>query len=152
MTGFPTEGMTLTKLLVISDIDASVRSYRNVLGAGVLREYGDSSCVLTFAGAWLLLVTGGPQTADKPTVTFAPPADRDSPEPVDNLHLRIETEARVRSSRAAASCSGKAKTIASSSAVQRRASARARIVGGRVHAATTLAEACFRAMAGPPRP
>jgi catechol 2,3-dioxygenase-like lactoylglutathione lyase family enzyme len=29
-------------------------------------------------GSWLLLVTGGPPTADKPTVTFTPPADPDA--------------------------------------------------------------------------
>jgi catechol 2,3-dioxygenase-like lactoylglutathione lyase family enzyme len=33
--------------------------------------------VLRFAGAWLLLVSGGGPTADKPTVVFAPPDDPD---------------------------------------------------------------------------
>ena len=40
----------------------------------VHRKYGGTSCVLQFQGSWFLLVTGGP-TKDKPTVTFAPPAD-----------------------------------------------------------------------------
>ena len=44
----------------------------------VLREYGGTSCVLRFLGTWLLLVTGGGPTADKPTVVFAPPADPDT--------------------------------------------------------------------------
>jgi len=33
--------------------------------------------VLRFAGTWLLLVSGGGPTADKPTVVFAPPPDAD---------------------------------------------------------------------------
>lgn len=48
-----------------------------MLGAEVFREYGDSSCVLSFPGTWLLLSTGGGPTPDKPAVTFAPPADPD---------------------------------------------------------------------------
>ncbi len=35
------------------------------------------SAVLKFAGTWLLLVTGGGPTADKPTGTFAPPPTGD---------------------------------------------------------------------------
>ena len=42
-----------------------------------MREYGGSSAVFSFAGAWLLLVTGGGPTEDKPTVTFAVPSDPD---------------------------------------------------------------------------
>jgi catechol 2,3-dioxygenase-like lactoylglutathione lyase family enzyme len=45
------------------------------LGAKVFREYGGSSCVLSFQGTWILLVTGGEPTKDKPDVTFAPPPD-----------------------------------------------------------------------------
>ena len=33
--------------------------------------------MLQFQGMWLLLVTGGGPTPGKPTVTFAPPSDRD---------------------------------------------------------------------------
>ena len=33
--------------------------------------------VLSLIGAWLLVVTGAGPTADKPTVTFAEPADAD---------------------------------------------------------------------------
>ncbi len=72
---FPTEGVVLTHLFVVSDLDQSRRFYRDVLGATVSREYGGTSCVLTFQGSWLLLVTGGEPTRDKPTVTFAPPKD-----------------------------------------------------------------------------
>lgn len=72
---FPAAGMDLTHILVVADIDASRRWYSEVLGAMLYREYGGTSAVFTFAGTWLLLVTGGGPTADKPDVAFAPPAD-----------------------------------------------------------------------------
>ena len=78
MSGFPADGVELTTVLVISELDRSKRFYADVLGATVVREYGGTSCVLSFQGAWLLLVTGGGPTPDKPTVTFAPPRDPDS--------------------------------------------------------------------------
>jgi catechol 2,3-dioxygenase-like lactoylglutathione lyase family enzyme len=46
-----------------------------VLGAEVYREYGGTSVVLRLLGTWLLLVTGGEPTPDKPDVTFAAPVD-----------------------------------------------------------------------------
>lgn len=78
MTGsFPTDGMELTHILVVADVVRARSFYRDVLGAEVYREYGGTSCVLRAFGTWLLLVTGGGPTDDKPTVTFAPPADPD---------------------------------------------------------------------------
>ena len=78
MTGqFPAEGMELTHILVVADIERARAFYRDVLGAEVYREYGGSSCVLRAFGTWLLLVTGGGPTPDKPSVTFAAPADPD---------------------------------------------------------------------------
>jgi catechol 2,3-dioxygenase-like lactoylglutathione lyase family enzyme len=74
---FPTGDVVLTLLLVVSNLDRSKEFYRDVLGATIYREYGGTSCVLTFQGSWLLLVTGGEPTKDKPSVTFAPPADPD---------------------------------------------------------------------------
>ena len=74
---FPTDGVELTQLLVVSDMEKSRAFYSEVLGASVVREYGGTSCVLNFQGNWLLLVTGGGPTDDKPTVTFAPPSDPD---------------------------------------------------------------------------
>jgi catechol 2,3-dioxygenase-like lactoylglutathione lyase family enzyme len=74
---FPTDGVELTHLLVVSDLERSRWFYRDVLGATVYREYGGTSCVLRFQGNWLLLVTGGAPTPDKPTVTFAPPNEPD---------------------------------------------------------------------------
>ena len=69
--------MELTRLLVVSDVERSRSWYTDVLGATLYREYGDTSCVLQLLGQWLLLVTGGGPTADKPTVSFEPPADAD---------------------------------------------------------------------------
>jgi catechol 2,3-dioxygenase-like lactoylglutathione lyase family enzyme len=74
---FPTDSMELTHILVVSDLERSVAFYRDVLGADLVREYGGSSAVFSFAGAWLLVVTGGGPTADKPDVTFVPPVDPD---------------------------------------------------------------------------
>ncbi len=73
--GFPVDGVELTLLLVVSDIARARHFYGDVLGATVHREYGGTSVVLQFQGSWLLLVTGGEPTADKPTVTFSSPAD-----------------------------------------------------------------------------
>lgn len=72
---FPDAGVELTHILVVSDLDRARTFYRDVLGATVYREYGGASCVLQFQGAWLLLVTGGGPTPDKPDVTFTPPDD-----------------------------------------------------------------------------
>jgi catechol 2,3-dioxygenase-like lactoylglutathione lyase family enzyme len=74
---FPTDGVEMTILLVVEDLTRAGTFYRNVLGATEVREYGGSSAVLRFQGTWLLLVTGGGPTRDKPTVTFRPPADQD---------------------------------------------------------------------------
>jgi catechol 2,3-dioxygenase-like lactoylglutathione lyase family enzyme len=84
---FPTPETTLTHILVVSDPARSKAWYEGVLGATVHREY-DSSVVLSFAGAWLLLVEGGGPTDDKPGVTLAPPAD---PDRRDNLFtIRVD--------------------------------------------------------------
>lgn len=78
MKEFPPEGTELTRLLVVSDVEASKRWYTDVLGATLYREYGGTSVVLQILGSWLVLVTGGGPTEDKPTTTFAPPPDPDT--------------------------------------------------------------------------
>jgi len=70
---FPTQDMALTHILVVSEIERSKNFYLAVLGAELYREYGGTSCVLSFLGNWLLLVTGGDPTDDKPDVTFVKP-------------------------------------------------------------------------------
>ena len=78
LDGFPAEGMEITHILVVADVERSRDFYRDVLGAEVYREYGGTSLVLRFLGTWLLLVTGGGPTDDKPGVTFAEPDDPDT--------------------------------------------------------------------------
>jgi catechol 2,3-dioxygenase-like lactoylglutathione lyase family enzyme len=79
--GFPDTDAELTHILVVADPSRSRRWYEDVLGAEVFRAY-DTSVVLQFRGAWLLLVGGGGPTDDKPTVTLEPPRD---PDTRDNL-------------------------------------------------------------------
>lgn len=75
MNDFPSERMELTHILVVGEIERSKNFYSRVLGAEVFREYGGTSCVLSFLGTWLLLVTGGGPTKDKPDVNFSTPQD-----------------------------------------------------------------------------
>ena len=75
---FPVEGVEMSVLLVVDDLDRARVFYRDVLGATEIREYGGTSAVLQFQGTWLLLVTGGGPTPDKPTISFQPPVDRDA--------------------------------------------------------------------------
>jgi lactoylglutathione lyase len=68
-------GVALTHILVVTDAARSRDFWVDVLSAELYREYGGTSVVLRFAGSWLLLVSGGGPTADKPAVIFQPPAD-----------------------------------------------------------------------------
>ena len=67
--------MALTHILVVADVGRATAWYRDVLGAALFREYGGTSAVFEFNGAWLLLVTGGEPSEDKPGVSFVPPGD-----------------------------------------------------------------------------
>ena len=73
----PFEGSALTTILVVSDMEKSKDWYTNVLGAKVFREYGGSSLVLDLLNNWVLLVTEGGPTEDKPQTTFVPPRKPD---------------------------------------------------------------------------
>lgn len=72
---FPTSGVRLMHLLVVSDYRRSLTFYTEVLGATVTQEMPGSLAFLEFAGGQLLLSVAGGPTLDKPTVTFAPPKD-----------------------------------------------------------------------------
>jgi catechol 2,3-dioxygenase-like lactoylglutathione lyase family enzyme len=74
---FPEPNAPLTTILVVRDIEASKRFYSGVLGASLFREYGGTSAVYDFLGSWLLLVTPGAPTPDKPSVSMSAPADPD---------------------------------------------------------------------------
>ncbi len=72
---FPTTGVELRYLLVVSDYARSLAFYCDVLGATVIRQISDVLCLLNFGDSEFLLTVGGGPTTDKPTVTFAPPTD-----------------------------------------------------------------------------
>jgi catechol 2,3-dioxygenase-like lactoylglutathione lyase family enzyme len=71
------EAKALTHMLVVADAAVSRDWYVDVLDASVFAEYGGTSVVLDLMGNWLLLVTGGEPSADKPTVTLSVPNDPD---------------------------------------------------------------------------
>jgi len=73
--GFPEPGAEMTHILVVADLARARTWWVTVLGAEPYREYGGTSIVLRFGTGWLLLVTGGGPTPDKPDATFAPPTD-----------------------------------------------------------------------------
>ena len=78
MSEFPNPDMELTHILVASDFERSRDWYRDVLGARFHREYGGTSAVFDFNGTWLLIVTGGAPTPDKPGVSMASHSDPDT--------------------------------------------------------------------------
>ena len=84
---FPTTGVELRYLLVASDYARSLAFYRDVLGATVVRQISDVLSLLSLGGSELLLTVGGDPTRDKPTVTFAPPADLDTVN--SELNIRV---------------------------------------------------------------
>ncbi len=67
----------LTTILVVNDIAQSKIFYVDQLGAEVYREYGGNSLVLKFIKQWILLVTPGGPTEDKPEVHFTSPNNAD---------------------------------------------------------------------------
>jgi len=70
----PREGMILTHLLIVNDVERSLAFYRDILGATVVQERWP--CVMRFLNGWLIINTGGGDpTDDKPTVTVEPPSD-----------------------------------------------------------------------------
>ena len=76
-TTFPTTGVELKFLLVVSDYARSLAFYRDVLGATIVREISDILCLLNFGGGEIMLTVGGDPTKDKPTVTFSSPINAD---------------------------------------------------------------------------
>lgn len=75
-TNNPFEDSALTTLLVVSDLSKSKSFYVDLLGAELYREYGGDSIVLTFLDNWILLVTAGGPTEDKPHTHFLVPEDK----------------------------------------------------------------------------
>ncbi len=67
------QGIVLTQMLIVADVERSVRFYRDVLGATVLRD--QAPAMLRFHNGWLVINLGGGPTHDKPDVTLVPPPD-----------------------------------------------------------------------------
>jgi catechol 2,3-dioxygenase-like lactoylglutathione lyase family enzyme len=63
----------VTATLIVADVARSVRFYRDVLGAAVLRE-GEPT-FLRLGNLWLTINIGGGPTDDKPEVVATPPRD-----------------------------------------------------------------------------
>ena len=73
----PFEQSEITTILVVTDIEKSKAFYADQLQAEVFREYGGNSLVLKFLNHWILLVTSGGPTTDKPKTHFVPPENPD---------------------------------------------------------------------------
>ena len=73
----PFNNSELTTILVVSDMAISKSFYVDILGAELFREYGGDSTVLKFLNHWILIVTSGKPTKDKPDTFFNPPANKD---------------------------------------------------------------------------
>lgn len=76
-TSEPFLGSALTTILVVTDLEKSRHFYIDQLGAELYRAYGGTSMVIQFLGNWLLLVTAGGPTEDKPHTSFLPPTNVD---------------------------------------------------------------------------
>jgi len=74
----PFQDSALTTILVVRDMEASRKFYIDQLGAELFREYGGTSMVLQFLDNWILLVTEGGPTEDKPNTSFVPPSNKDT--------------------------------------------------------------------------
>jgi catechol 2,3-dioxygenase-like lactoylglutathione lyase family enzyme len=78
----------LTHLLVVENVGRARDFWVDVVGATLYREYGGTSCVLRLLDTWMLLVTGGGPTKDKPDTRMTPPADTNT---VDHaVTIRVE--------------------------------------------------------------
>ena len=72
---FPVEGVVLTHLLVVSNMDAIAAFLSRYTGSSSLPRVWWHIVRAEFSGKLVTAGTGGGPTKDKPTVTFAPPVD-----------------------------------------------------------------------------
>ena len=92
---FPVDGVELTTLLVVEDVERARSFYTDVLGAELFREYGGTSAVLRFQGAWILLVTGG-RAHSRQTHRDVRSTERSAPSepPIDATGARLSCRLR----------------------------------------------------------
>jgi catechol 2,3-dioxygenase-like lactoylglutathione lyase family enzyme len=74
----PMTASALTTILVVANLPVAKKFYTEILGASLFREYGGTSIVLEFLGNWILLVSPGGPTEDKPEVHFVAPQDKNA--------------------------------------------------------------------------
>lgn len=60
----------LTNILVVNNMKAALHFYIDQIEGELFREYGENSSVIKLLGNWILLVTPGGPTADKPNIHF----------------------------------------------------------------------------------
>ncbi|SIQ75797.1 VOC family protein [Micromonospora avicenniae] len=71
----PENGVVLTHLLIVRNVERSREFYRRVLGATVVRER--QPAILRFHNSYIVINDEGGPTDDKPTVRAEAPADPD---------------------------------------------------------------------------
>ncbi|MFD0785782.1 VOC family protein [Micromonospora azadirachtae] len=71
----PENGVVLTHLLIVRDVERSREFYRQVLGATVVRAR--QPAILRFHNSYIVINDEGGSTDDKPTVRAEAPADPD---------------------------------------------------------------------------
>ncbi|MER7441431.1 VOC family protein [Micromonospora avicenniae] len=71
----PENGVVLTHLLIVRDVERSREFYQRVLGATVVRER--QPAILRFHNSYIVINDEGGPTDDKPTVRAEAPADPD---------------------------------------------------------------------------
>jgi catechol 2,3-dioxygenase-like lactoylglutathione lyase family enzyme len=69
----PRDGVAVTHLLIVRDVERSRRFYADILGAHTLMA--GPPAILRFYNSWLVLSTEGGPTDDKPGVIARAPAD-----------------------------------------------------------------------------
>jgi lactoylglutathione lyase len=69
----PRDGVAVTHLLIVRDVERSRRFYADVLGAHMLME--GPPAILRFSNSWLVLSGEGGPTDDKPDVVARAPQD-----------------------------------------------------------------------------
>jgi lactoylglutathione lyase len=94
------EGVVVTQMLIVADVARSVAFYRDVLGASVERQ--DAPAMLQLHDGWIVINVGGGPTDDKPTISLAPPVDRNEASAFFNIRVAdIEATYRAWSARGA---------------------------------------------------
>lgn len=83
----PEHGMLVTHLVVAADVSATSRFYSELLGGTIVYEAPGAPTFIKLANTWVLVVSGGGGTPDKPDVTLGPPTDPDRVDAFMNIRV-----------------------------------------------------------------